>query len=316
MKTYLERILPLKWLDSFFYDDINLSSFTTYSIGGKPLGVFILKNHIDYIKLLNKLNTKLPYRIIGKGSNLLINDERVEFFILTGKYRSIYFFEDEKVIRVFTTPFTELQYFIRKLISKGIGGYEELAAIPASVGGAVFNNAGVKNVEISMYLKKVTFFDRIRKTVRTIEVDQSFFSYRNSFFKEECFNKGFYIDFLSFVFEFPKSNLSNPDLLKAKYDEVWKKRMITQPLNEKSCGSVFKNLPNIAAWQVISMLGYKGFVLGGAKVSEKHANFIINFNNAKFNDVYNIINIIKQNSKKIGIELEEEVEIWKWIIKV
>lgn len=287
-----------------------LARFTTYGIGGYCLGVIIVKDHFEYIKTLYKLARKVPYRIIGKGSNLLISDDPIDTYVIVSKYRKINIFQDSEKIKVFVTPFTELQIFIKFLIDHGISGYEELAGIPATIGGSIFNNAGIKNIEISKYLKKVTLFYRKNKLIKTLDVDQSFFSYRNSFIKEEVKNKN-YIDIISAVFEFPKSNIEKKQNLLNKYIQTWKKRIQTQPIDQKSCGSVFKNLPNIPAWQVISNLGYKGYTIGGAKVSEKHSNFIVNFNNASFKDVYSIISEIKEKSKKQDINLEEEVEIWK-----
>ncbi|MCS6955798.1 MAG: UDP-N-acetylmuramate dehydrogenase, partial [Candidatus Calescibacterium sp.] len=282
-----------------FRDDICLSTLTTYGIGGKPLGVIFVNNHKEYIKTLYSISNRVPYRILGKGSNILANDEKLDFFIITGKYRIVKIFRDERKIRVFSTAFTELQYFINFLIDNSISGYEELAGIPATVGGAVFNNAGIKNVEISDFLKKVTFFDRKKKSIRSIEVNKTFFSYRNSFFKQENIN-GNMLDLISFVFEFPVKNIIDKDKLKQIYKNTWDKRINTQPINQKSCGSVFKNLTNTPAWKIISDLGYRGYTIGGAKVSEKHSNFIVNFNNAKFSDVINIIQTIKNDCLKKG----------------
>ncbi|MCS7165769.1 MAG: UDP-N-acetylmuramate dehydrogenase [Candidatus Calescibacterium sp.] len=310
MKKITQSLLESNFIPINLRSDIPLSRLTTYGIGGKPLGVIFVDNHTQYIKTLYSLSNKVPYRILGRGSNILANDENLEFFIITAKYRLTKLFIVDDKIRVFITPFTDLQYFINFLINHGIGGYEDLAGIPATVGGAVFNNAGTKNTEISDFLKIVSFFDRKKRTIRSIVVDKTFFSYRNSLFKEETLN-GNPIDLVSFVFEFPRENLQSSDLLRQRYLKAWKKRIETQPINQKSCGSVFKNLPSIPAWKVISDLGYRGFTIGGAKVSEKHSNFIINFNNAKFSDVFQIIQKIKKDSHKAGIRLEEEVEIWK-----
>lgn len=306
---YIEKILVPE--DVEYLPDINVGAFTTYQIGGKSLGVFITKRHESYIKLIHNLSTKFPYRILGKGSNLLIDDQnQLDFFIITGKYRNIKIFKEDKKLIVFVTPFTELQFFIKFLISNGISAYEELAGIPATIGGAVFNNAGIKNLEISKYLKKITFFNRKKKEIKTIPSNDKLFSYRNSFFKEETLN-GNCLDLVSFVFEFPLENLKNPEILKEKYLNAWKSRAFYQPLNEKSCGSIFKNPPDTHAWKIIDSLGFRGYTKGGAKVSEKHTNFIINFNHAKFSDIFHIINKIKQKASEQKIYLEEEVEIWK-----
>ncbi|MEN3014588.1 MAG: UDP-N-acetylmuramate dehydrogenase [bacterium] len=290
--------------------NIPLSKLTTYQIGGYCLGVICTRSQEEYISTLLELSTKAPYRIIGKGSNLLISDEKLDFFVVTGKYRDVKIYKEDGKFIVFVTPFTELQFFIKTLIWKGISGYEELAAIPATVGGAVFNNAGTKNVEISKYLRKVTVYKRKTGEIVNMYVDSSFFCYRNSLFKEETLN-GNPMDIIELVFEFPLHNLINPESLYRKYKEVWEKRQQTQPLSFKSCGSVFKNLPNLAAWQIIDSLGYRGFRIGQAKVSEKHCNFIINLGNAKFSHVYEIIQRIKNHSRNQNILLEEEVEIWK-----
>lgn len=287
-----------------------LSDFTTYKIGGYPLGIIIIKDHISYIKTIYNLANKVPYRIIGKGSNLLITDENIDLFVIVGKYRLIKKYKINDKIYFFVTPFTELQYFINVLIENGISGYEDLAGIPATIGGAVFNNAGIKNLEISKYLKKITIFDRKKRKFLTIDSNKTLFGYRNSYFKQEML-KNNPLDLVHFIFEFPLTNLQDKKILRETYLQVYKKRALSQPLDQKSCGSVFKNEPNKAAWEIVSSLGYRGYTIGGAKVSEKHTNFIVNFSNATFNDVFSIIKEIKEKAKKYNFHLEEEVEIWK-----
>jgi len=306
----ISKIFSYSFLEKHLIKDKKLSSFTTYQIGGYPLGILNIKDHNSFIKALYNLSNRIPYRIIGKGSNLLITDSKVEFWVITGKYRSVESYRDNKKIYFFVTPFTELQYFINLLIENGVSGYESLAAIPATVGGAVFNNAGIKNLEISKYLKKVTIFDRKRRKFMTLNIDSSFFGYRTSYFKEELLNNN-PLDLVHFVFEFPLENIKDKNFLKSVYLETYKRRMESQPLDQKSCGSVFKNLPYKPAWEIISSLGYRGYTVGGAKVSEKHANFIVNFSNATFNNVFTIIQDIKKRAMDYGFYLEEEVEIWK-----
>jgi len=297
-----------------FKRDLNLSSLTTYKIGGKSLGVFIFNNSFDLIRSLVYFSKRgIPYKIIGKGSNLLITDEQlIEKVFIINKER--YFLNYGN--KVLVNSGLELQYFIKKLIELNFDSYQELAGIPASVGGSVFNNAGIPSIEISQYITKIYSFNRKKRKIEVIEINNknksNFFSYRNSFFKEEAFNNNFY-DILYIEFEF--NNKKPKEELLRIYNKTWEKRILTQPLNVPSCGSVFKNIllnNNILrAWEIIDKLGFRGYTFNGAKVSEKHPNFIVNFNNAKFKDVYSIIQKIKNTAKLNNYNLDLEVEIIK-----
>jgi UDP-N-acetylmuramate dehydrogenase len=297
-----------------FYRNINLSNLTTYKIGGKSLGVFIVNNTFDLIKVLLYLSQKgIPYKIIGKGSNLLITDEYlIEKVFIINKER--YFINYEN--KVLVNAGLELQYFIKKLIELNFDSYQELAGIPASVGGSVFNNAGIPSIEISKYISTIYIFNRQKRKIKIIKINNKnrsqFFSYRNSFFKEEANNNLFY-DILYIEFEF-KTKKNKEELLNI-YNNTWKKRLSSQPLNIPSCGSVFKNIyfndKILRAWEIIDNLGFRGYTYNGAKVSEKHPNFIINFNNAKFKDVYHIIQTIQSKAKSNNYNLDLEVEIIK-----
>jgi UDP-N-acetylmuramate dehydrogenase len=307
----------LKIEDSYillFKQNLNLSSLTTYKIGGKSLGVFIFNNSFDLIRSLVYFSKRgIPYKIIGKGSNLLITDEElIEKVFIINKER--YFFNYEN--KVLVNSGLELQYFIKKLIELNFDSYQKLAGIPASVGGCVFNNAGIPSIEISQYITKIYSFNRKKRKIEVIEINNknksNFFSYRNSFFKEEAFNNNFY-DILYIEFEF--NNKKPKEELLRIYNKTWEKRILSQPLNVPSCGSVFKNvlLNNniLRAWEIIDKLGFRGYTFNGAKVSEKHPNFIVNFNNAKFKDVYSIIQKIKNTAKLNNYNLDLEVEIIK-----
>ena len=294
--------------------DLNLSNLTTYKIGGKSLGVFIFDNSFNFIKSLHFFSNKgIPYKIIGKGSNLLITDEYlIEYVFILNKER--YFLNYGN--KVLVNSGLELQYFIKKLIDLGFDSYQELAGIPATVGGCVFNNAGIPTLEISQYIKTIYYFNRKKRKIENIKINDknktNFFSYRDSFFKQEASVNNFY-DILYIEFEFYKKK-PKEELIEI-YNNTWKKRILTQPLNFPSCGSVFKNIIKnnefIRAWEIIDKMGFKGYTYNGAKVSEKHSNFIINFNNAKFKDVYHIIQLIQTNAKNHNYNLDLEVEIIK-----
>jgi len=301
-----------------FKKDINLSNLTTYKIGGKSLGVFVFNNSFDLIKSLLYFSDKgIPYKIIGKGSNLLITDEYlIEQVFIINKERFFLNYGN----KVLVNAGLELQYFIKKLIDLNFDSYQELAGIPASVGGCVFNNAGIPSIEIAQYIKTIYYFNRKKRKIENIKITDknrsNFFSYRDSFFKEEAKNNNFY-DIL--YIEFELKNKKNKTELLEIYNKTWEKRILTQPLNSPSCGSVFKNihlnLKNekkfIRAWEIIDRLGFRGYIFNGAKVSEKHPNFILNFNNAKFRDVYNLIQLILSKAKEQNYHLDLEVEIIK-----
>ena len=183
----------------------------------------------------------------------------------------------------------------------GLSGLEFAHGIPGTVGGGVYMNAGAYGGEICQVLKSCLVFDQIDGYIFLIDASQCDFSYRHSIFMD---NKNLIVLFATF--ELKKGN---PDEIKAKMDEYKAKRMASQPLEYPSAGSTFKRPEGYFAGKLIEDSGLKGFSVGGAQVSEKHAGFVINKGGATAEDIKNLVAHIQKTVKeKFDVSLECEIE--------
>jgi len=252
--------------------NVSLEKFTTFGIGGKTKYFFIAKDEAGLIRAIKTAkDLKLPFFILGGGSNLLVSDRGFKGLVVkTGKPLASY-------------------------VSKGL---EWAAGIPGTVEGAVFGNAGAFGKSMKEEVQSVKVFDvKTGKTVVFKNKDCKF-TYRGSIFKKK---KNLII--LSVKI---KSKKSNPKKIK-EYLEMKKEK---QPLGCPSAGSIFKNPRKYSAAELIEECGLKGRKIGKAKISEKHANFIVNLGGAKAKDVKSLINLAKKEvKKKFKINLEEEIQI-------
>ena len=200
--------------------------------------------------------------------------------------------------------YVEANYMLNKLsmeLSKeGYTGLEWASGIPGSIGGSIYNNAGAYKFEIKDVLTKVTVLEN--DEIKELTLEEMKFAYRTSIFKE---NKNMII--LSCEMKLEKSNVEE---IMATINERKEKRLQSQPLDMPSCGSVFRNPEGLVAGKLIDDLGLKGYKIGGAKISEKHANFIVNDGNATYEDIISLIDFIKEKIKKeynIDLILEQEI---------
>ena len=293
-----------------------LKKYTTYKTGGQAS--FLIKpssidNLIKLIKLLN--NENINYFILGNGSNVIISDRNYDGVVINMNSLNNYEIND-LILNAESGVF--LPKLSIELANKGYSNFEWAGGLPGTIGGSIYGNAGAYNVTISDNLIDVTILKD--NEVITLKKEEIKFGYRTSMFKE---NKDSII--ISARFKLQKKE-------KAKILEIMKsrnkRRLESQPLDYPSAGSVFRN-PNIndyknlkldnlkgnengviSSWYLIESCNLKGFKIGGAKVSEKHANFIINDGNAKSEDIIKLIEYIKEKVyEKYKINLIEEQEI-------
>ena len=189
----------------------------------------------------------------------------------------------------------------RKLLENNLQGFEALAAIPGTIGGAIRMNAGAYGIEVKDLLESVQYIDFDTLEIKTIENRDCDFSYRHSVF---CKNKNIIISCSLKLFE------GNHDEIEDKMNELLKSRKEKQPLEYPSAGSTFKRGEDFITAKVIDECGLKGYSIGGAQVSEKHAGFIINKNNATATDIISLIEHVKKIVyEKTGKAIELEIEI-------
>ncbi|MCL2690091.1 MAG: UDP-N-acetylmuramate dehydrogenase [Chitinispirillia bacterium] len=277
-------------------ENIPLNDKTSYKIGGAARYYCEPQSEDEIIGLYKFAKTKdLPVFILGRGSNLVISDEGLHALVinLSVKFTNI---EWAGLTAVVQSGFG-LDELAALSADKGYGGMEELSGIPGTIGGAVVMNAGAFNTEVSHTLRSVRVFKMSTQLIEEIPAQELAFGYRRSAVKDS----GDLV--LSAVFDFKMS----PDAALIR-QQILEKREQKQPLDFPSCGSVFKRPPGNYAGTLIESCGLKGFTLGGAAVSTKHANFIINTGNAKAEDVRGVIRHVQKTVfDKTGVLLETEV---------
>ena len=289
-----------------------LSKHTYFRIGG-PARYFVIPKSIDDLKCVSDFirEKKIPYVILGAGSNVLVSDNGFDGLVISTKLLNKEIEVDSSYQGNDTLRFilkigasVLVSRVLNQSILKGWGGLSFLTGIPGSMGGVTFMNAGTHLGEIEKIIKKVRIFDlEARESlsdVRDFSSSELKYSYRkNSYLKPSMVVESIFLEVQE----------KDSGFVKSEIEEVLKRRKNSQPLEAPSCGSVFKNpRTDLRAWQVIDGLGLRGYQWGGAKFSEKHPNFILNFNEATAQDVKNLIDLAKKRAKEErGLVLEEEV---------
>ncbi len=281
--------------------EASMKNYTTYKVGGSVLAFVIPKNTKCLIKLLNYLKEKnIKYKIIGNGSNLIFSDLGYEGVIIKlNKFDSFIQNKDKFTVGAGYS----LIKFSMEVSKKGYSGMEFATGIPGTIGGSVFMNAGAYNSSMKDVIVSIKVLTPDKKVIELSNKDLKF-AYRSSFLKE---NSGYICLEATF-----KLNIGNKEEILNLIDDRRKRRLSSQPLEYPSAGSVFRNPDGYYAGALIEDLGYKGKHVGGAYVSNKHANFIINKNNATSEDIIKLIKNIKKDVKdKYNIDLILETEIVK-----
>ncbi|MCM3689967.1 UDP-N-acetylmuramate dehydrogenase [Neobacillus niacini] len=277
-----------------------LSQHTTMKIGG-PADILIEPSSLENIQKVMTLikERQLPWRAIGRGSNLLVSDKGIEGVVIKLSSGLNHLSINESTITVGGGhSLVSLSTLISK---KGLSGLEFASGIPGSVGGAVYMNAGAHGSDISKILTKahILFEDG---SIEWLSNDDMEFTYRTSVLQKK--RPGIVLE-AEFMLTMGDKNTIVSQMQKNK-----DYRKETQPWNFPCAGSIFRNpLPNYAG-KLIEEAGLKGFQIGGAKISEMHGNFIVNAGNATAKDVLDLIQYIKDKILQLyGIKMETEVEI-------
>lgn len=279
-------------------ENIDLKKYTTYKAGGIGRVLVIPKDIESLQKLFNYINkNNIKYKMLGLGSNLIFGDDIYEGILI-----KLDEFNDVNISG--TTIRVGAGYSLIKLsllaARNDLAGLEFASGIPGTVGGAIYMNAGAYKSDMGYIVKEIKVLtpDNEIITMSNKELD---FHYRTSFLQK---NPG-YICLEATLNLYKGDRNAILDVIRDRK----KRRMETQPLEFPSAGSVFRNPPDDFAGRLIEELGYKGKKIGGAMVSTKHANFIINVGNAKGNDIKKLILEIQEKVKeKYDIELKVEQE--------
>lgn len=286
-------------LETIVKENCPLGAHTWYGLGGAA-NYFIQPKTTEQLKtvVLRCRENQVSIRLLGFGSNLLVSDEGVRGAVIKLDSEEFCSFEF-KDTTLLVGAGANLNKLVLDSVRKGLSGLEALTGIPGSVGGAVRMNAGGSLGDIGSSIKSITVMDKEG----------------NIFEKEKP----------ELVFDYRWANVTAPVILKAMMElsesepdtvlktvkEVWIYKKNSQPLNTKNAGCIFKNPRGMSAGALIDRAGLKGTQLGGAVVSEKHANFITAEKGCSSTDVKKLIEQIQTKVKgTLGIELETEIEIW------
>ena len=286
-------------ISEIFRYDVSLQKYTSFRTGGsaeifvEPLGVLELKRVLQFCK-----DEQKKVFIFGKGTNLLVGDNGVDGVVI--HLGGINFKNVERDGRyVVSGAGVNLPKLIRTVALSGFGGLEALAGIPGTVGGAVMMNAGGKYGDISDTIRSLTTMAFDGTIIKYMREDVGF-EYRGCNLSEQIV--------IEVEFELNESKI---EVVLEKMDEIYNEKQESQPLGTFNAGSIFKNTSQYKAAELIDKANLKGLKVGGAVVSEKHANFIVNTGSATSTDILELIKIIKEAiKKKYDVSLEEEIHIW------
>ena len=271
-----------------------LKNHTTYRIGGLADFFIYPKDKKDISKLIKYFNSiKYPYFILGNGSNVLASDDGYRGAIINTKktFTKILVHQNE----ILCESGAMLSAVAKVAMDKNLSGFEELAGVPGTIGGAIMMNAGCYGRSISDKLKMVEIIDENGNIIK-LKASEISFGYR------KCSLKGIVT---KAIFNL---SMENPLKIEKLTNDLLLKRKKSQPLSLPSCGSVFKRPEGYFAGKLIQDALLKGKVVGGAMVSKKHAGFIINYDKATAEEVKELIQLIQKKVKeKFDVMLEKEV---------
>ena len=275
-----------------------LKKYTTYGIGGPADLMIFPKSKQDLIKVIEIINeNKIQLTILGSGSNVLVSDDGIRGVVISLK-NSLKQIEVADNI-LYAECGTMLGKIVRYAVKNDLIGLENLNGVPGTLGGALIMNAGAWGGEISENLVHVELINS-KSEVKKIQKKDLNFSYRQSSFDKDDI-------LLSAKFNLKKAD---KNIIKENFMEAQSGRKKSQPLNKRSAGSLFKNPKNSSAGKLLDDAGLKGFSIGDAKISEKHANFFINDGNASSSDMLMLIKKAHQEVKdRFNVNLSLEVKL-------
>ncbi len=279
-----------------------MKNHTSFKIGG-PAEFYI---KITSIKELQKIlefakKEKIKITILGNGSNVLVSDSGIKGIVIRTNLKKIKIEpKEQNKIEITVDDATPIGFLAQKLLKEEITGFEEISGIPGTIGGAILMNAGAHGKEMKDIVTEITAIDYNGK-IHKFTNEQAKFTYRNS-----IFSSGKYI-ILQAKIILEKGNAKE---IKAKMDEYAQFRKEKQPIEYPSAGSTFKRGTDFITAKLIDEAGLKGYSIGGAKISEKHAGFIINTGNATAQDVLDLAKYVTDKVyEKFGKKIEFEIKI-------
>ena len=275
-----------------------MSKHTSFKIGGNA-DIFInIENEAELKSILGFSRAeKIELTIIGNGSNLLVKDNGIRGIVAKIAFKNFKIEKSPKQARVVAEAGVPLGLLAQKLAEEGVSGFEFAAAIPGTIGGAVRMNAGAYGGEFKDIVVKTKCMDEFGN-IKVLSNEEQKFSYRKSIFQEK--------KLIVLETELALNVEADSAEIKRKMNKNFESRKEKQPLNFPSAGSTFKRGEDFITAKLIDECGLKGYSIGGAQISEKHAGFVVNTGNATAQDVLELCEYVK---KKVYEKFEKKIEL-------
>ena len=280
-------------------ESVSLAELTYLGIGGST-DLLRIRKHESIPTLLELLDQHgIAHKFLGGGSNLLVVDGELPFVILQLAQPDKDVMIEGNFAKVDAAA--DLGRMVTYCAKNDLGGMEGLIGVPGTVGGALRMNAGAYGTQIGSYVREVKVYRAKERRIETLQGDQISFEYRHTSFAPDDM-------MLAVKLELPAKTY--PEILKG-IRLCNEKRRASQPLGQKSAGCIFKNPPGGSAGRMIDELGLKGFHVGDARVSDRHANFFVNAGKASASDMLALISSVRERVQSAyGVKLENEVVVW------
>lgn len=279
--------------------DEPLAPYTWLKVGGPAQFLLEPRDADELTRVVKACNAEgIPVRVLGGGSNVIVRDEGVGGAVLRLTNPS---FAQVQISgnRVTAGGGALLSHVISETVRAGLAGFENLAGIPGTIGGALHGNAGGRHGEIAQFVRRVTVLTASGETLVRTD-DELQFDYRQSNLDE--------LLVLEAEFELQPDD---PDQISQRLKKIWIAKKASQPLSSQTAGCVFKNPRGQRAGQLIEQAGLKGARIGGAEINDRHANFIVTHEGASSGDVLRLMDLVRSKvAEQFGVPLEPEVKIW------
>ncbi len=282
--------------------DVSFKNLTTFKVGGTAKYVIYPYDSFSLISIIQILKEKgCNYKVLGNGSNILCSDDEYDGFIIKlNRTMNKFRFDNDILYAQAGCSIISLAY---QAMQNSLSGLEFASGIPGTLAGCIYMNAGAYKYDMSQIVEEVEVL--IADKLVWLKNEQCDFAYRHSIFQT---HPDWIIISAKLKLEFGDSE-KIAELMKNRQE----RRLQSQPLEYPSAGSTFRNCQDVFAWKLIDEIGYRGKRIGGAQVSEKHSNFIINVGNATAQDILDLTEEIKEKIKdKYDINMIMEVEKFNW----
>jgi UDP-N-acetylmuramate dehydrogenase len=287
-------------------ETVHLGRLTTFRIGGTPVRYFHPHTEADLLAALTECRrTSLPWRVLGGGSNLLVDEGQLPYAVIHVHTPGFDVVERTDVASVRVGAGVPTGRLLAYCRGGGLGGLEFMAALPGTIGGAIAGNAGAWGKEICATVTRLRLITPAGE-VAVIPHAELQYSYRQTELRGAVITEA-ELDL----------DPRDPKLIAMQMTEYARARCERHPMSERSAGCVFKNPPGVSAGKLLDECGLRGRKIGDAEVSVRHANFIVNRGGAAAGDVLRLIEVMRSAVRReFGIELELEVRHWPARAKV